>query len=79
MTGDYSERIKLGSEQWLRGQLMKTILIETVTNGWIVRPFSPGCDWAQGEKSSIAVFTKIEDLQSAIPILLADEFVQPTQ
>lgn len=49
---------------------MKSLLIETVSNGWIVRPFQPCDNWVSTERPEIAVFTKIEDLQAAIPELL---------
>lgn len=50
---------------------MKTIVIERVSNGWIVRPFSDSCNWARGDQVEMSVFTRIEDLQGALPLLLA--------
>lgn len=50
---------------------MKTLLIETVTNGWIVRPFSPCRDWVVADRPAIAVFNRMIDLQEALPDLLA--------
>lgn len=50
---------------------MKTILIEQVSNGWIVRPFQPCEGWATAERGVISVFTTIESLQAALPELLA--------
>lgn len=50
---------------------MKTILIEEVSNGWIVRnhdPFSLNPSYKPGE---IHVFQSIEELQNALPDLLA--------
>lgn len=52
---------------------MKTLLIETVTNGWIVRPFSPCRDWVVADRPEIAVFNRMIDLQTALPDLLAEE------
>lgn len=49
---------------------MKTILIEHVSNGWIVRPFDPCANWACSDRQAMAVFTKMDDLQKALPELL---------
>jgi len=49
---------------------MKTILIETVTNGWIVRPFQPCDSWASGDREEISVFTDLVKLKEALPSLL---------
>lgn len=51
---------------------MKTIIIEAVSNGWIVRPFEPCENWISISRPNIAVFTKIEDLAAALPELLCD-------
>lgn len=49
---------------------MKTITIEQVSNGWIVRPFNPSCpDWAS-ERPAMAVFNTIDALLQAMPALL---------
>lgn len=49
---------------------MKTLLIETVSNGWLVRPFQPSADWVCTERPAIAVYTRLEDLQADLPKLL---------
>jgi hypothetical protein len=49
---------------------MKTIIIETVSNGWIVRPFQPIGNWAKGDLPTIAVYISVEKLQEDIPRLL---------
>lgn len=49
---------------------MKTILIETVSNGWIVRPFQPGPTWSTSDTPHIAVFNTIQELCAALPKLL---------
>jgi hypothetical protein len=49
---------------------MKTLMIETVTGGWIVRPFQPCADWASSNLSEVEVFTEISNLQQALPRLL---------
>lgn len=49
---------------------MKTLLIETVSNGWLVRPFQPSPDWVCTERPAIAVYTRLEDLQADLPKLL---------
>lgn len=51
---------------------MKTLMIERVSNGWIVRPFTARNDWACGSavESPIAVYTRMEDLQADIPRLM---------
>ncbi len=56
---------------------MKTISIEQVTNGWIVRPFIPGCGWAGAESPAISVFNKMEDMQAELPKFfeMSDPFV----
>lgn len=57
---------------------MKTVLIERVKNGWIVRPFNtnrcfdPTC---QGDENGVFVYRTIEDLQKDIPMLC--EWDQP--
>lgn len=52
---------------------MKTILIERVSNGWIVRPFEPSGGWSTCNNPMLAVYTKIEDLQQDIPRLCGPE------
>lgn len=49
---------------------MKTITIERVSNGWIVRPFTPGATWACSDAPEIAVYTEIADLQQDLPKLM---------
>lgn len=49
---------------------MKTLLIETVTNGWIVRPFSFSEHWSTAATSTIAVYNNISELQKDLPKLL---------
>jgi len=49
---------------------MKSIVIETVSNGWIVRPFSGSPIWGQCDVQVIAVFTKMEDMVAQIPDIL---------
>lgn len=49
---------------------MKTILIEAVSNGWIVRPFQPCADWHCTDRPGIAVYNRLEDLQKDLPKLL---------
>ena len=56
---------------------MKTILIERVSNGWIARPFQPCSNWTTKEQGSISVFRTIEELQAALPSLLAEPIVNP--
>lgn len=46
---------------------MKTIIIETVSNGWIVREHLPCPNVYQ---APIAVFNRMIDLQTALPELL---------
>lgn len=52
---------------------MKTILIERVSNGWIVRPFDPCANWANSDRKAMAVFTAMKDLQDALPTLMTGE------
>ena len=52
--------------------IMKTILIEVVSNGWIVRPFQACEDWAITDKAAIAVFRSMSELQAALPNLIDD-------
>jgi hypothetical protein len=49
----------------------RTLSIEVVENGWIVRPFNAG-DWACGcaVREPIHVFTTMHDLQLALPHLI---------
>ena len=51
---------------------MKSVLIERVSNGWIVRPFTSCSDWARADAPVIAVYTRIEDLQADPLRLVAD-------
>lgn len=54
---------------------MKTILIERVSNGWIVRPFAPNPGWAScgpDDRSDLAVYTRMEDLQADLPKFFAE-------
>jgi hypothetical protein len=52
---------------------MKTILIETVRNGWLIRPFSPCERWVLGEGLEMAVYNRLEELQADLPKLLKFE------
>ncbi len=52
---------------------MKTILIERVANGWIVRPFLPSEGWVSQDRQEMYVYLKVEDLQRDLPKLIADE------
>lgn len=51
---------------------MKTITIERVRNGWLVRPFNtsrcfdPTC---RGDENDVYVYKTIEDLQKDLPML----------
>jgi len=54
---------------------MKTILIERVSNGWIVRPFQPSAEWCCSERPAIAVYTDLALLQAELPKLL--DFTPP--
>ncbi len=60
---------------------MKTISIERVSNGWIVRPFSACEGWARGESVAIAVFTDMAAMQTALPGFFEapDPLVEATQ
>lgn len=49
---------------------MKTILIEPVSNGWIVREAQPNVNWS--ECAVTHVFTSLEDLTATLPELLGD-------
>jgi len=51
---------------------MKSLLIETVTNGWIVKAYDPRDIWSGVSTDTVAVFNKVEDLQAALPALLID-------
>lgn len=56
---------------------MKTIFIEPVSNGWIVREHLPCPNVYQ---APIAVFNRMIDLQTELPHLLADEsLIRPPQ
>jgi hypothetical protein len=56
---------------------MKSILIEQVVNGWLVRPFdpSPRCDWARSDIPNVFVFTRMEDLQEQLPEIMEHQEV----
>lgn len=56
---------------------MKSILIERVSNGWIVRPFSPCPEWAYGERVGMAVYTTLESLQKDLSRLLEIQQMVP--
>lgn len=50
---------------------MKTLMIEAVSNGWLVRPFQPVADWhCATDRPAIAVYNRLEDLQADLPKLL---------
>lgn len=59
---------------------MKSILIEPATNGWIVKAYDP-LELRSGVTAadSVAVFNKVEDLQAALPTLLAQPMVVATE
>ena len=50
---------------------MKSLLIETVSNGWIVRPFTPSTEWACADAPVISVFNSMEALIFNLPKLLS--------
>ena len=52
---------------------MKTVLIETVENGFIVRPFNPGPNWYGVDHATVWVYSTPEELQAALPGLLTYE------
>lgn len=54
---------------WRAG--VKTILIEEVANGWIVRNYDPAFSTTSYKSLDIHVYQSIEDLQNALPELLA--------
>jgi len=56
---------------------MKSLVIETVSNGWIVRPYANGPGWPSCDPPFMAVFTTIEELQKAIPTMLTEELKAP--
>lgn len=57
---------------------MKSLLIERVQNGWIVRPFTPGrCDWAQGDQQEMWVFPSVELLTGFLAGYLKDPEPEP--
>lgn len=49
---------------------MKTILIERVSNGFIVRPFTPSSEWMGTDREHIAVYKTAEELATDLPKLL---------
>lgn len=55
----------------------KTILIERVSNGWIVRPFQPVADhcWTHESVAAMAVYTDIEKLQADLPKLIWSDYI----
>jgi len=58
---------------------MKSLLIETVTNGWIVKAYErldPCCSTAY---DMVAVYNKVEDLQAALPALLIEPKIKKTE
>lgn len=56
---------------------MKTIFIETVSNGWIVRLHDSHREYVS---QPLAVFNRMIDLQEALPDLLAEEkLIRPPQ
>ena len=59
-------------QRHLRQETMKTIMIECVANGWIVRPFSPCNSWANTDQPTMFVYKTIEELQEAIPMLVGE-------
>jgi hypothetical protein len=50
--------------------VMKTILIERVANGWLVRPFSSCENWAYGGRSEMYIYKTMEELQAGLPELV---------
>lgn len=55
-----------------------TVTIEKVSNGWIVRPFTPGkCDWAEQDIPDVWVFKTVEELCSELPKLLESVMRNP--
>lgn len=59
----------------------KTITIETVSNGWIVRPFPDYnqhcCTTTPAEE--ISCYTSVEALQQALPSLLREPIIEAAQ
>lgn len=51
---------------------MKTVLIEEVMNGWVVRPQEGSLPMGMGLASAgpVFVYAKVEELQEALPALL---------
>lgn len=49
---------------------MKTLMIERVENGWIVRNFTPNENWACAEVRPIYVYRTIPEICDALPSLL---------
>jgi len=59
---------------------MRTIVIERVSNGWIVRPFSFNPTWGPCDQPSLAVYVTIEELQRDLPKLIDvpnDQYIAP--
>ncbi len=48
---------------------MKTLIVEEVSNGWIVRPFDPQ-PWFKFGPENTAVYETVKALQDALPTLL---------
>ena len=52
--------------------LARTISIERVANGWLVRPFAPGApEWYRAVEQ-IWVFHSVDEIQEALPRLLEE-------
>lgn len=49
---------------------MKALIIEQVSNGWIVKPFEPLVAYTKFGPENTAVYETIASLQRAIPALL---------
>jgi hypothetical protein len=52
----------------------KTILIERVSNGWIVRPFQPIQHWESESVGAVAGYPDMEKLQADLPKLIANQY-----
>jgi hypothetical protein len=55
---------------------MKSILIEKVSNGYIVRPYSSCQTYSTIDQPIISVYKTVEDIQKDLPGLLQFEFGQ---
>lgn len=52
---------------------MKTVLIERVRNGWLVRPFNTNHCFdgtCRGDENDVSVYRTIEELQKDLPMLV---------